>query len=56
MNRIGKMSQGAELKRLKSQRHQEAHTLPERQYKTIAKITVVLFVLLWNSLPSGPYG
>ena len=33
-----------------------AYAFLKRQYTTIAIITVVIFVLLWVALPSGPYG
>jgi K(+)-stimulated pyrophosphate-energized sodium pump len=33
-----------------------AYAFLKRQYQTIALITVVIFVLLWVALPSGPYG
>jgi K(+)-stimulated pyrophosphate-energized sodium pump len=57
MRHIGKMSAGG----LKAQEvgnaiREGAYAFLKRQYQTIAVITVIVFVLLWVALPSGPFG
>ena len=57
MYRIGKMSPGgAKTVEVGNAIREGAYAFLKRQYKTIAIITVVIFVLLWVALPSGPYG
>jgi K(+)-stimulated pyrophosphate-energized sodium pump len=57
MYRIGKMSPGGpKTVEVGNAIREGAYAFLKRQYKTIAIITVVIFVLLWVALPSGPYG
>jgi K(+)-stimulated pyrophosphate-energized sodium pump len=55
--KIGKMSPGGpKTVEVGNAIREGAYAFLKRQYKTIAIITVVIFVLLWIALPSGPYG
>ncbi len=57
MYRISKMSPGGpKTVEVGNAIREGAYAFLKRQYKTIAIITVVIFVLLWVALPSGPYG
>ena len=57
MYRIGKMSPGGpKTVEVGNAIREGAYAFLKRQYQTIALITVVIFVLLWVALPSGPYG
>ena len=57
MYRIGKMSPGGpKTVEVGNAIREGAYAFLKRQYTTIAIITVVIFVLLWVALPSGPYG
>ncbi len=57
MYRIGKMSPGGpKTVEVGNAIREGAYAFLKRQYQTIAIITVVIFVLLWVALPSGPYG
>ncbi len=57
MYRIGKMSPGGpKTVEVGNAIREGAYAFLKRQYITIAIITVVLFVLLWVALPSGPFG
>ena len=56
MYRIGKMSSGGpKTVEVGNAIREGAYAFLKRQYTTIAIITVVIFVLLWVALPSGPY-
>jgi K(+)-stimulated pyrophosphate-energized sodium pump len=57
MYRIGKMNPGGpKTVEVGNAIREGAYAFLKRQYKTIAIITVVIFVLLWVALPSGPFG
>ncbi len=57
MYRIGKMSPGGpKTVEVGNAIREGAYAFLKRQYKTIAIITVVIFVLLWIALPSGYLG
>jgi K(+)-stimulated pyrophosphate-energized sodium pump len=57
MYRIGKMSPGGpKTVEVGNAIREGAYAFLKRQYTTIAIITVVIFVLLWVALPSGPFG
>ncbi len=57
MYRIGKMSPGgAKAVEVGNAIREGAYAFLKRQYKTIAIITAVIFVLLWVALPTGPLG
>jgi K(+)-stimulated pyrophosphate-energized sodium pump len=57
MYRIGRMSPGGpKTVEVGNAIREGAYAFLKRQYKTIALITVVIFVLLWIALPSGPFG
>jgi K(+)-stimulated pyrophosphate-energized sodium pump len=57
MHRIGKMSPGGpKAVEVGNAIREGAYAFLKRQYKTIAIITAVLFVLLWVALPTGPWG
>jgi K(+)-stimulated pyrophosphate-energized sodium pump len=57
MRRIGKMSPGGpKAVEVGNAIREGAYAFLKRQYKTIAIITVVIFVLLWVALPSGYLG
>jgi K(+)-stimulated pyrophosphate-energized sodium pump len=57
MRHIGKMSPGGpKAVEVGNAIREGAYAFLKRQYKTIAVITVVVFVLLWVALPSGPFG
>jgi K(+)-stimulated pyrophosphate-energized sodium pump len=56
MRKIGKMSPGGpKTVEVGNAIREGAYAFLKRQYTTIAIITVVIFVLLWVALPSGPY-
>ena len=57
MYKIGKMSPGGpKTVEVGNAIREGAYAFLKRQYTTIAIITVVIFVLLWVALPSGPFG
>ncbi len=57
MRHIGKMSPGGpKAVEVGNAIREGAYAFLKRQYKTIGVITVVVFVLLWVALPSGPFG
>ena len=57
MRHIGKMSAGGpKAQEVGNAIREGAYAFLKRQYKTIAIITVVVFVLLWVALPSGYLG
>ncbi len=57
MYKIGKMSPGGpKTVEVGNAIREGAYAFLKRQYTTIAIITVVIFVLLWIALPSGPFG
>lgn len=57
MWRIGKMSPGGpKAVEVANAIREGAYAFLKRQYKTIAIITIVIFVLLWIALPYGPDG
>lgn len=57
MYRIGKMSPGGpKTVEVGNAIREGAYAFLKRQYKTIAIITAILFVLLWIALPSGYLG
>jgi len=57
MWRIGRMSPGGpKAVEVANAIREGAYAFLKRQYKTIAIITVVIFVLLWIALPYGPDG
>ncbi len=57
MQRIGKMSPGGpKAVEVGNAIREGAYAFLKRQYKTIGIITIILFVLLWIALPSGPFG
>ncbi len=57
MYRIGKMSPGGpKTVEVGNAIREGAYAFLKRQYKTIGIITVVIFVLLWIALPTGPFG
>ena len=57
MRHIGKMSPGGpKAQEVGNAIREGAYAFLKRQYKTIAIITVVVFVLLWVALPSGYLG
>jgi K(+)-stimulated pyrophosphate-energized sodium pump len=57
MYHIGKMSPGGpKTVEVGNAIREGAYAFLKRQYTTIAIITVVIFVLLWVALPSGPFG
>ncbi len=57
MYRIGKMNPGGpKTIEVGNAIREGAYAFLKRQYTTIAIITVVIFVLLWIGLPSGPFG
>jgi K(+)-stimulated pyrophosphate-energized sodium pump len=57
MYKIGRMSPGGpKTVEVGNAIREGAYAFLKRQYTTIAIITVVIFVLLWVALPSGPFG
>ncbi len=57
MRNIGKMSPGGpKSQEVANAIREGAYAFLKRQYTTITIITVVVFVLLWIALPSGPFG
>ncbi len=57
MRKIGKMSPGGpKAVEVANAIREGAYAFLKRQYRTIAMITVVVFVLLWVALPTGPLG
>jgi K(+)-stimulated pyrophosphate-energized sodium pump len=57
MRKIGKMSPGGpKAVEVGNAIREGAYAFLKRQYRTIAIITAVVFVLLWIALPSGPFG
>ena len=57
MRHIGKMSPGGpKAQEVGNAIREGAYAFLKRQYKTIAIITAVVFVLLWVALPNGPFG
>jgi K(+)-stimulated pyrophosphate-energized sodium pump len=57
MHRIGKMSPGGpKAVEVGNAIREGAYAFLKRQYRTIAIITAVIFVLLWIALPTGPFG
>lgn len=57
MQRIGKMSPGGpKVVEIGNAIREGSYAFLKRQYTTIAIITVVIFVLLWIALPTGPFG
>lgn len=56
MRHIGRMSAGGpKAQEVGNAIREGAYAFLKRQYTTIAMITVVVFVLLWVALPSGPF-
>ncbi len=56
MRRIGKMSPGGpKAVEVGNAIREGAYAFLKRQYRTIGIITVVVFILLWVALPTGPY-